>query len=115
MDEMSGTEFLGDFHRAVLMGVLRAGADAYGLRISGTIREATGRELALARVYTALDQLETRGLVSSSDGEPTPERGGRSKRCYQLTASGLRTVGRCEPTGGATLRGLVTEQSLSFV
>ena len=39
-----------------------------------------------------LDDLEARGLVSSSLGDPTPERGGRAKRYFRVTAKGLREV-----------------------
>jgi PadR family transcriptional regulator PadR len=45
-------------------------------------------------IFTALERLESRGLVSSSYGEPTAERGGRSKRFYKLTADGRRALAR---------------------
>ena len=32
------------------------------------------------------------GLVTSSIGEPTPERGGRAKRYFQVTQQGMRAV-----------------------
>ena len=32
------------------------------------------------------------GLVSSSVGDPTPERGGRAKRFFRVTAKGLKAV-----------------------
>ena len=36
----------------------------------------------MGAVYTALDRLERNGLVSSSIGDPTRERGGRAKRFW---------------------------------
>jgi DNA-binding PadR family transcriptional regulator len=48
--------------------------------------------VALAAVYAALDRLERNGLVSSSLGEATPERGGRAKRLFEVTAQGLRAI-----------------------
>ena len=46
----------------------------------------------LATVYAALDRLEANGLVSSTLGDPTPERGGRAKRLFRVTPSGLKAV-----------------------
>jgi DNA-binding PadR family transcriptional regulator len=48
--------------------------------------------VVVAAVYTALDRLERNGLVSSALGEPTPERGGRAKRFFQVTPQGVRAV-----------------------
>ena len=48
--------------------------------------------MLLGSVYAALDRLETKGLVSSSIGEPTAERGGRAKKYFKVTAKGLREV-----------------------
>jgi DNA-binding PadR family transcriptional regulator len=46
----------------------------------------------MGAVYTALERLERNGFVSSSIGEPTPERGGRAKRFFKVTPRGLRAV-----------------------
>jgi DNA-binding PadR family transcriptional regulator len=43
-------------------------------------------------VYAALERLEAKGLVASSLGDPTPERGGRAKRYFRVTQEGLRQV-----------------------
>ncbi|MGW8268263.1 MAG: PadR family transcriptional regulator, partial [Longimicrobiales bacterium] len=48
-----------------------------------------GREVSLGAIYTALDRLAQKGLVSSELGDPTPVRGGRRKRHYELTPRGL--------------------------
>ncbi|HXW07793.1 MAG TPA: helix-turn-helix transcriptional regulator [Vicinamibacterales bacterium] len=83
---------LTDFELMILLAILRVGEDAYGVRIADEI-ERTGRRSALmGAVYTALDRLERNGLVSSSVGDPTPERGGRAKRFFQVTPRGLRAV-----------------------
>jgi DNA-binding PadR family transcriptional regulator len=39
-----------------------------------------------------LYRLEDKGLISSWLSDPTPERGGRSKRCYRLEALGERAL-----------------------
>lgn len=75
-----------------MLAVLRVGEDAYGVPISREIEERTGREVVLGSVYAALERLEAKGLVSSKLGEPTPERGGRAKAYFRVTAKGLREV-----------------------
>lgn len=83
------TESLGRFEELILLALLRLGPDAYGLAVRREIEERTAREVSTGALYTALKRLEERGLVSSRMGEPTPERGGRRKRHYQLEAPGI--------------------------
>lgn len=82
-------EGLGNFELMVLLAVLRVGADAYGIPIARELTENTGRDVLLGSVYAALDRLESKGLVTSSRGEPTPERGGRAKKYFKVTPRGL--------------------------
>ncbi len=89
---MAEGQALGDFEQLVLLGVLQGGAEAYGVPIWSELETRTGRRVSLAAVYKTLDRLETKGLVRSARGEPTAERGGRSKRLYRVTASGLRLL-----------------------
>jgi PadR family transcriptional regulator, regulatory protein PadR len=84
--------YLGDFELMVLLSLMRLREDAYGVPISQEIELQTGREVALATVYAALQRLEENGLVSSELGEPTAERGGRAKRYFRITKKGLREV-----------------------
>lgn len=83
---------LTDFELMLLLAIVRVGDDAYGVPIAREIKETAGRDVALGAVYTALDRLEQRGLVASSIGEPTAERGGRAKRYFRLTPRGTRAV-----------------------
>lgn len=76
----------------ILLSVLRLGDEAYGVPIAREIETTGGRSVLLAAVYAALDRLEANGLVSSSIGEPTPERGGRAKKFFDVTPTGLRAV-----------------------
>ena len=71
---------------------MRLREDAYGVPIYQEIEQQTGREVALATVYAALERLEENGLVSSELGEPTAERGGRAKRYFHITKKGLHGV-----------------------
>jgi DNA-binding PadR family transcriptional regulator len=72
------------------------GGEAYGMTIRRELAAHTGREVAVGAIYTALARLEARGLVESWLGDPTPERGGRAKRHYRVTAAGRRAVLREE-------------------
>ena len=83
---------LTDFELMILLAILRVGDEAYGVRIADEIERTARRTVVMAAVYAALDRLERNGLVSSSIGDPTPERGGRAKRFFEVTPRGLRAV-----------------------
>ena len=83
-------DFLTDLELMILLAVVRLGDEAYGVTITREIEQTTGRAVAVAVVYATLDRLEERGLVTSSVGDPTPERGGRAKRFFRVTSKGLR-------------------------
>ncbi len=83
---------LGDFEQLVLLGVLRLGADAYGAALRQEIHTRSGRDISINAVYTTLERLETKGLVKSWVGEPTPQRGGRRRKCYALRPAGLAAL-----------------------
>jgi PadR family transcriptional regulator, regulatory protein PadR len=85
-------DYLTDFELMILLSILRLGDEAYGVPIAREIETTGGRGVVLAAVYAALDRLEANGLVSSSIGEPTPERGGRAKKFFDVTPTGLRAV-----------------------
>ena len=89
---MSKHSYLGDFELMVLLAVMRLGEEAYGVPISREIEQQSGRDVALGTVYAALERLEQKGLVSSTFGEPTPQRGGRAKRYFRTTKKGVREV-----------------------
>ena len=85
-------ESLGHFELLVLLALLRQGDEAYGVPIARAIEHSTGKPVILASVYNTLERLEEKGLVRSTFGDPTPERGGRAKRYFVATAAGLREV-----------------------
>lgn len=90
---MPGRASLSDFELVVLLAVMRVGEDAYGVPVAQEIEETTGRTVAVAAVYAALQRLESRGLVSSALGDPTASRGGRAKRFFHVTGKGIREAG----------------------
>jgi DNA-binding PadR family transcriptional regulator len=78
----------GEFQQLVLLCVLRivqGGGDAYGVTVHEELSARTGRRVARGAVYMTLDRLEKKGLLESHLTDPTPERGGRAKRCYTVT------------------------------
>ena len=78
---------LGEFEQMVLLAVLCAAqeGDAYGVTVHAELERRTKRRVARGAVYMTLDRLEKKGLLESHLTDPTPERGGRAKRCYRVT------------------------------
>jgi DNA-binding PadR family transcriptional regulator len=68
--------------------------NAYGMTIHEQVEKlAAGlRAVSLGSVYTTLDRLEQKGYVKSWFGGATEERGGRSKRFFEITGSGELAV-----------------------
>jgi PadR family transcriptional regulator PadR len=85
-------ESLGHFELLVLLAILRLGDDAYGVPIAQAIEQSSGKRVILASVYNTLERLEEKGLIHSTIGQPTRERGGRAKRYFAITTAGRRKV-----------------------
>src|SRR5215813_7003584 len=87
---------LGDFEQIVLLAILRLGDKAYGVTIRREIAAHTERDPSPGALYTTLDRLEEKGLVSSRFGDPTPQRGGRAKRYFTVSAKGVAALVRAQ-------------------
>jgi len=85
-------DYLGNFDLMLLLVLLRLGDDAYGVTIAQELEKQTSREVVVASVYATLERLQERGLVTSRLGDPTPERGGRAKRYFRVTGTGIREI-----------------------
>jgi PadR family transcriptional regulator PadR len=83
---------LGEFERAVLLAIMRVGSNAYGVSIRKELETMLKRPVSFGAVYTTLDRLLAKGLVSTYAGDPTPERGGRAKKFFKLEASGKKAL-----------------------
>jgi DNA-binding PadR family transcriptional regulator len=103
---MSGPNYLGEFELLVMLAVIRLGDAAYGVPISREIEQETGRDVAFGTVYATLDRLQKKGLLRSDLGDATPERGGRAKRYFRATPTGLRTVRETKQSLTRLWRGL---------
>lgn len=97
---------LGEFEQIVILAILRLADKAYGVSIRNEIRDRTGREVASGALYTTLERLETKGLLTSRFGDPTPQRGGRAKKFYTTTSTGLKAVTESQRTFRRLLEGL---------
>jgi DNA-binding PadR family transcriptional regulator len=89
---MAQREHLGEFEQIVLLAILRLGDEAYGVPIRLEIERRTGRAVTVGALYRTLDRLQDKRYVSSAFSDPTPERGGRSKRYFKLRPLGLKTL-----------------------
>ena len=103
---MSPAVNLGEFEQLILLAILRLEGQAYGVTIRTEIAEHAGRRVAPGALYTALDRLEDKGLVKSRFGEPTPQRGGRAKRYFTVTAAGTKAIARAQHAFQRLLEGL---------
>jgi PadR family transcriptional regulator, regulatory protein PadR len=85
---------LGEFEQLILLAILRLRDDAYGVSIRAELADRAGRNVAPGALYTALERLETKGLIRSRMSDPTPQRGGRAKRYVTVTAAGRHALVR---------------------
>jgi DNA-binding PadR family transcriptional regulator len=94
---------VGEFEQLVLLALMRLGPDAYGATVRREIETRAGREVSIGAVYTTLERLEQKGLVRSRIGDPTPERGGRRRRHFELQPLGTRSLREaCSAWSGMT-------------
>jgi DNA-binding PadR family transcriptional regulator len=81
---------LAEFELLVMLAALRLGPEeAYTVSIGDDIQRKTGRSVRRANVYTTLQRLEAKGLVSTHLGDARPERGGKPRRLVTLEPGGL--------------------------
>ena len=83
-----GRDSIGPFEFDLLASLIVQPRDAYGLSIRDRLEARLERKVSLGAVYTALERLEAKGMISSKWTEGTAERGGRRKRVYQIEAPG---------------------------
>lgn len=89
---MAEHNYLGEFELMLLLTIIRLGDEVYGVPLARELSALRGREVSAGSVYAALERLESKGLIASSLGESTPERGGRAKRYFRVKQEGLRSV-----------------------
>lgn len=103
---MAEPPHLTDSELLILLAILRLGDEAYGVPIARAIETTTGRMVTKASLYATLERLGRLGLIESELGDPTPERGGRAKRYFEVTPTGLRAVKAAQRAFAAMWKGL---------
>jgi PadR family transcriptional regulator, regulatory protein PadR len=96
VEVMPDRDYLGEFEHLIVLALLRLDDLAYGVTVRQEIELRTKREVSIGAVYATLDRLETKGYVNSYRGDPTPQRGGRSKRFFRVTQKGIAAVNRAQ-------------------
>jgi DNA-binding PadR family transcriptional regulator len=81
-------QYLAEFELYLMLAIARLGDDAYGVTIRREIEERTGRPVSIGAVYATLARLGDKGLVDFHESDPLPVQGGRSRKYFNLTASG---------------------------
>jgi PadR family transcriptional regulator PadR len=110
---MTGREYVGEFEHLILLALLQLDQQAYGVTVRQEIQLRTKREVSIGAVYATLDRLESKGYVKSRLGDPTPERGGRSKRFFRATAKGVAAINRTQRAIHSMTKGLDLVRSYS--
>ena len=85
-------EILSKTEEMILLSVCKLAADAYGVTIRRHISQVTGKNFSIGGIYVPLDRLVRKGYLESWQGDPTPERGGMSKRYFKLTRAGQKAL-----------------------
>ena len=82
------------FEQVILLAIVSLGDGAYGRAVFRAVENGFGgsRIVSAGAMYTTLDRLETKGLLTSRLETGTADRAGRSRRYYRLTASGASAL-----------------------
>ncbi len=84
--------FLGEFEEIVLLVVAACHPEAYGVNVWEEVQVQTGRKITMSAVHATLYRLEEKGYLNSEMGGTTQERGGRRKRFFKLTPTGVHAL-----------------------
>jgi PadR family transcriptional regulator PadR len=79
---------LGAFEEQVMLAVVHAAAEAFGMNVRREIEGRTGREVAIGAVYATLDRLEAKSLIAST----RPRTAGTSRRVFHVTGRGAKAL-----------------------
>jgi PadR family transcriptional regulator PadR len=85
-------EELTKFEEQIMLSIWNLQDRAYGISIYDHIRKITKKKMAIGGIYFPLERLVAKGFLKAKKGEPTPVRGGQSKRYYELTRLGYKTL-----------------------
>jgi len=86
------TKFISRSEEFLLLAVWRLKKNAYGVTIRNQIKEATGKTWSYGALFVMLRRLEKKGCLTSHFADPSPQRGGKSKRIFQLSPQGVKAL-----------------------
>ncbi|MFC2133374.1 PadR family transcriptional regulator [Bacteroidota bacterium] len=76
----------------VLLTIWRLQNNAYGVTIRKMVIEATGQDWSVGAIYDSLERLTNWEYLTTHQSDPTPERGGKRKRFYQISEDGMTAL-----------------------
>ena len=94
------------FEEQIMLSIWKLQEKAYGISIYQNIRDITRKDLAIGGIYFPLERLVKKGFLEAHKGEPTPVRGGQSKRYYRLTELGKEELIKAKKTQEAFWKGI---------
>lgn len=95
---MGDIRSIGEFEQLVLLSVLRAGADAFGIEVRRVIQETGARKVSRGALYKTLERLSDKGLLAWEVSDSTPDRGGLPRRRFIVTEAGMDALRRSKET-----------------
>ncbi len=76
----------------VLLSIWKLKDNAYGVTVREHVSNVTGRYWSIGAIYVPLDRLVEKGFIKPIQGEPTARRGGRAKRFYSVSETGMNAL-----------------------
>jgi DNA-binding PadR family transcriptional regulator len=86
-----GRDSLGEFEHQVMLAILQHGGESYSVPVVLELETRAEREVTQAAVFIALRRLEDKGLLRSRV-MPAEAGVGRPRRCFRITALGMRRL-----------------------
>ena len=86
------TKFISRSEEFLLLAVWRLKENAYGVTIRNQIKEAIGKTWSYGALFVMLCRLEKKGYLTSHFADPSSQRGGKSKRIFQLSPQGIKAL-----------------------
>lgn len=84
--------YIGELEEVVLLLVVMLQEEAYGVAITKEIHVQLGRKISVSAIHSTLSRLAKKGLLTSYMGGATNDRGGRRKRFFKITETGVRIL-----------------------
>ena len=100
-------KFLTRSEELILLSILRLEDNAYCVPIFEEIQKVSDKKWTLGGIYGPLYRLAQNGYLVSYLGDPSAERGGKSKRYYKVTPAGMKALQAVRKIHDASWNGLL--------